>query len=213
MDRNINSLQEWLNKTVDMIIKRKRSQMVGEISDKWDIPTFKKIKVKKETKEYLDLTQRFEAAVNDVLAGEEEELVATNYELDFETLRDEVCRFKNSGAETYEYNGTGRIFSFKEELQLLKILAAIPRADMSQCICQTCSLKRLPYMAYRMAKEKNKIYPREWDLKQQAGKGWLIKFEIEYDYEILNSFPAVCKLTPNNSSEINKEDKRQKEEI
>ncbi|KYM75872.1 PREDICTED: uncharacterized protein LOC105622183 [Atta cephalotes] len=208
MDEDTNLLQAWFNKIIDMSSNRKRSKVVAEMCDKWDyVPALKKIKVKKETKEYLGLTQRFEAAVNDVLAGAEEKLIAKNYELDFETLCDEVCRFKNSGAKIYEYNGTGRIFSFKEELLLLKILAAIPQAH---CICQTCTLERLPYIAYHMARKKNKIYPREWDVNQRAGKGWLINFEIEYDYEILNSFPAVCKLTQNNPSEVNEKNKKQK---
>ncbi|KYN23365.1 hypothetical protein ALC57_04239 [Trachymyrmex cornetzi] len=184
-----------------MYASRKRSRAVAKMYDEWNnVPTFKKIKVKKETKEYLGLTQRFEEAVNNVLDGAEEELVAKNYELDFETLCDEVRHFKNSKAKNYEYNGTGRIFSFKEELLLLKILATIPQAH---CTCQTCTLGRLPYLAYHMARKKNKIYPREWDVNQRAGKGWLINFEIEYDYEILNSFPAVCKLTQNNPSEVN----------
>ncbi|XP_018300818.1 uncharacterized protein [Mycetomoellerius zeteki] len=163
--------------------------------DKWDyVLIFKKIKVKKETEEYLELTQRFEAAVNDVLAGRDEQSVAINYELDFETLCDEVHRFKNSKAKMYEYNGTGRIFSFKEEMLLLKILATI---SQPYCTCQTCTLERLPYMAYHVAQEKNKIYPRDWDVNQRAGKVWQMNFEIEYEYEISNSFPLMCKLTQN----------------
>ncbi|KYN44750.1 hypothetical protein ALC56_00745 [Trachymyrmex septentrionalis] len=188
-----------------MSSSRKRSKVIAEMCEKWDYaPMLKKIKVKEETKEYIELTQRFEAAVNDILAGAKEELVAKNYELDFETLCEEVLRFKNSGAKMYEYNGTGRIFSFKEELLLLKLLAAIPQAH---CICQACTLERLPYVAYHMAQQKNKIYPREWDVNHRAGKGWLINFKIEYDYEIFNSFPAVCKLIQNNLSEVNEKKK------
>jgi len=207
MDEDIN-LQTWFNKIIDMSSNRKRSKVVVEMCDKWDyVPALKKIKIRKKTKEYVGLTLRFEAAVNDILAGAEKELIAKNYELDFETLCDEVHRFKNSKAKMYEYNGSGRIFSFKEELLLLKILAAIPQV---YCICQTCTLERLPYIAYHMAGKKNKIYPHEWDVNQRAAIGWLRNFEVEYNYEILNSFPAVCKLTQNNPSKVNKKNKKQK---
>lgn len=188
-------LKTWFSEVVNIVSSRKRSKIIAEMCDKWDyVLIFKKIKVKKETEEYLELTQRFEAAVNDVLAGRDEQSVAINYELDFETLCDEVHRFKNSKAKMYEYNGTGRIFSFKEEMLLLKILATI---SQPYCTCQTCTLERLPYMAYHVAQEKNKIYPRDWDVNQRAGKVWQMNFEIEYEYEISNSFPLMCKLTQN----------------
>jgi len=160
----------------------------------------KRIRLKEETEEYLDLTKRFEAAVKDVLAGADDSWVAEKYELDLETLREEIRHYKSSLAKVYEYNGNGRIFSYKDELMLLEILATIPQS--LYCICQSCTLERLPYVAYLMARQKNKSYPSEWDKNQQAGRGWQTNFEIVYEYELSNSFPAKCKLIQDNPNEV-----------
>ncbi|XP_071631179.1 uncharacterized protein [Temnothorax longispinosus] len=171
----------------------KRTKTIAAICDFDYVP--KRIKVNKEKEDYLNLTMRFEAAVKEVLAGANDSSVAERYKLDLETLRDEINFFRFSKAAEYEYHGTARIFSFKEELMLLEILATIPE---SFCTCLACTLDRLPYLAYHLALRKGKSYPREWDEHQQAGKEWQTNFEMDYEYEILGAFPTECNLPQKN---------------
>ncbi|TGZ47153.1 Uncharacterized protein DBV15_06077 [Temnothorax longispinosus] len=182
-------IEAWFPLALNMISSRKRTKTVAGICDKFDyVPMLKRIKIKKEKKDYLNYTMKFEAAVKEILAGANDSSIARRYVLDLEALRIEIQRFRNSGAAEYEYDN-GRIFSLKEELMLLEILATIPQPF---CTCPTCALDRLPYLAYHLALRKGKSYPREWDEHRQAGKEWQTNFKIKYDYEISNSFLTEC---------------------
>lgn len=186
------TLKDWLNSALAMTLSRKRTKTVAAMCNQYDyVPMLKRIKVSRDREECINATMKFEEAVKEILAGVSDSSVAERYGLDLETLRNEVFRFRNSRAALYEYNATGRIFTYKEELNLLEVLATVPH---SHCACQTCTLERLPFLAYHVARQKDKPYPREWDRQQQAGRGWLTNFQIEYDYEISNSFPNECKI-------------------
>ncbi|XP_011690446.1 PREDICTED: uncharacterized protein LOC105451590 [Wasmannia auropunctata] len=196
-------LQAWLTKALDMVSSRKRSRLVVEICDKHDyVPMLKRIEYSEATEEYLELAKRFGAAVKDVLAGADDSSVAGAYRLDLETLRGEVHRHRDSGAEQYEFPN-GKTFSYKEELMLLEILATVPQA---YCVCQKCTSERLPYVALYVARQKNKVYPHDWNEYQQASKEWVENFITSYEDEFLRAFPfpSECKSTQamqGNSSE------------
>lgn len=187
------TLKAWFEAALNMSnsASRKRSRSVANLCDKFSYaPFLKRIAISKDKEQYLQLTAKFEAAVKDVLDGKcDAKVAAEHYELDYQTLYEEIHRYRNSMAEEYEYNGTGKIFSFKEALTLLEMLATVPQ---SHCMCQICTLDRLPILAYHVARMKKKPYPYEWDKNQQAGQEWLTNFEIFYEYEIMNSFPIKC---------------------
>lgn len=186
------TLKDWLNSALAMTLSRKRTKTVAAICDTYDyMPMLKRIKVSRDKEERFNTTTKFEEAVREVLAGVNDSLAAERYGLDLETLRNEIFRLRDSPVAVYEYNASGRIFTYKEELMLLEVLATVPH---SRCMCQTCTLERLPFLAYHAARQKGKPYPREWDQQQRAGRGWLTNFKIEYEYEIANSFPHECEI-------------------
>lgn len=180
-----------LDGTLDLFPSRKTIIAIYDEFDSMPLPD--KIKVSKEKEDYLCLEIRFKDAVDMILATNSTSsnllAIAKDFELDPKVLQEEINCFKSSGAEVYEYNASGRIFSYKEELALLEVLATISRA---YCICQTCTLARLLVLAYHMARRKDKSYPCEWDINQQADEEWLTNFKIEYEYELSNSFPENC---------------------
>lgn len=182
------TVKDWLKVALDMTFSRKRTKRVAHVCDKFNYAPVRRIKVSKDKEDYLNLALKFELAVKEVLAGADDSLVAESFELDLETLRQEIIRFQNSTADLYEFNVTGGVFSYREELMLLEVLATIPR---SNCKCQACTLILLPFLAYRVARQKGKS-PQEWNLYQHANEAWLANFKIEYEYEISNSFLKHC---------------------
>lgn len=198
MNKEDCKIKAWCDAQLDMILNLRRREWtreMNEIVDRFNNFIFsmpRKIKVSKEKEEYFNFTERFEAAINKIIRGADDVRIAERYELDLETLRDERRRFRRSTPGLYDYIVKGKIFSYKEELAILDVLATIP--NNLCCLCRKCTLERLPFLAYHVAQRKRvtKSFPIEWNRQQKAGKEWQTNFEIEYEYELSNSFPKNC---------------------
>jgi len=64
------------------------------------------------------------------------------------------------------------------------LLKQIQEKKLSICGCKVCSMDRLRRLAYQVAREKNKQYPKSWDKKKRAKSKWMKIFEQNYMDEI-----------------------------
>jgi len=91
-----------------------------------------------------------------------------------------------------------KVFTKKEEILLLK---KIKEDNRSLCICKSCTMEHLKILAYKVAREKRKTYPKSWNKNQQVKSEWLKKFEERHKNEILKlSFNCKKILSHNQAS-------------
>jgi len=84
------------------------------------------------------------------------------------------------------------ILSIEEELSLLTQVKA--NSTTEDCICQECLLKKVTFLAYKVASDNNKPYPESWKIHNKAGLWWLKDFTERHKNEI-SKFPNRCKLS------------------
>lgn len=180
------TVEDWLDTALNMVLIRKKTQT--------ETQSMRHIWLRTERNKSHEADRKL-SQVNNKVRGSGERcsiwkkqfIGRRAYELDVGTLCKEVHNYRSSGTLLYEYNATRSIFSHMEEVILLEVLATIP-----QVLHMDCTLERLPYLAYRYAREKGKSYPREWDENKQAGSEWQTDFMMHY--EISYSFPAKCEI-------------------
>lgn len=129
---------------------------------------------------------KYERALNFVLS--ENKLIryaALLQGINYQTLVEEIVKFTKSEQKTYEFDKSfdpvNRIFTFKEELSLLKFVELWKTEDRPFCSCQICFMEKLMFSAYQFAQEKKLNYPRTWDDDKRASVGWLIGFDMAHN--------------------------------
>ncbi|XP_077261698.1 uncharacterized protein LOC143897176 [Temnothorax americanus] len=85
---------------------------------------------------------------------------------------------------------TSKVFTEEEEVSLLE---RIIKGRRSLCMCVSCSMNELKNLAYRVAREKKRPYPKSWNKNQQTNSEWLKKFENRHSDKITELFFPICK--------------------
>lgn len=178
-------IKHKLNAAADLILKEQKD--VQEMAKKCRLECsilYEKIKIIKILENYIEEKIRYEEAVGTVL--KHEELItdsAEKYEVNVDILCNELAQFYQSNDEKYEYDrllDPTRIFTFKQEMLLLKYLELWKKEEIPFCSCVFCSMEKLLYIAYQFA-QKNKIkYPLIWNIERRASVKWLITYEMTY---------------------------------
>lgn len=91
--------------------------------------------------------------------------------------------------DEYEKNVSTKVFTEQEEVSLLQ---QIIEDRQSLCMCISCSMNDLKYLAYQVVRKKKKPYPKSWNKNQQTNSEWLKKFEVRHRDKITNLFSPIC---------------------
>lgn len=164
---------------------------------------YRKLKRKVEIMKQLpkDFKQgcAFRRAVLNVL-NEKENITeaAMRYKLDPEILSEEIDKCKKLEKRMLAYydkptNINTGIFTFDEELLLLKRLCQWKQETLLPCTCQICAMEYLLSLAYQFVQEEKKQYPKEWDIHKRADEEWLIDFEMIHGIKLSIMFSQNCK--------------------
>lgn len=174
-----------LNAAADLILKEQKD--IYQIAKMYRLEysiLHKKISIMKSLERHIEDKIRYEKAVETVLKGEA--LIADSGEkhgVDIPTLCNEIAQFYDTRDEKYEYDRSldpTRIFTFKQEMLLLKYLELWIEQKIPFCSCALCAMEELLNIAYQFA-EKNKIkYPQNWDIEKRASARWLVTYEMTY---------------------------------
>lgn len=92
--------------------------------------------------------------------------------------------------DAYEKNISTKVFTEEEEVFLLQ---QIIENRQSLCMCISCSMNELKYLAYQVVCKKKKPYPKSWNKNQQTKSEWLEKFKDRHSDKITNLFSPICK--------------------
>lgn len=107
---------------------------------------------------------------------------AIHYKIDPKILSKQINQHKKLGRKTYVYaeliSVNTKIFTYDEELLLLKRLSEKTKTESLSCTCQICAMILLLNLAYEFAQKENKQYPAAWNDYKQADVKWLIHFEM-----------------------------------
>lgn len=187
-------IKHKLNAAADLILKEQKDMY--EMATKYRLEyssLHEKINIMNSLEKHIEDKIRYEKAVETVM--KHEELItdsAEKYGVNVDTLSNEVARFYLTNNEKYEYDrllDPTRIFTFKQEMLLLKYLELWKKQRISFCSCVLCSMEKLLYIAYKFAR-KNKInYPLIWNIDRKASTNWLITYEMTYSNIISQLVP------------------------
>jgi len=84
------------------------------------------------------------------------------------------------------------ILTVEEELSLLPDIEQ--NSNKEDCNCQECVLREVPFLAYKLALDKNILCPESWKKRNKAGLWWLKDFKAKHEVFISLYLPT-CKKT------------------
>lgn len=183
--RNYLQIKHKLNAAAEFILKKQKD--IYQIAKMYRLEysiLHKKIRIMESLEKYIEDKIRYEKAVETVM--KDGILISDSgkkHGVDIPTLSNEIARFYDTRDEKYEYDRSldpTRIFTFKQEMLLLKYLELWIKRKVPFCSCAFCVMEKLLNIAYQFA-EKNKIkYPQTWDIEKRASVKWLITYEMTY---------------------------------
>jgi len=80
----------------------------------------------------------------------------------------------------------------QEELSLFRDIEL--NRTTGECICLKCVKRKIPFLAYKLASDKNIYYPEVWNEHKKAESQWLKAFTKRYK-SIFSCYPTTCKRT------------------
>jgi len=101
-----------------------------------------------------------------------------------------VCKKENYQISTNRAKGRSAVLTKEDEQLLLTQLQEME--TQHDCKCKSCIMKKVPILAYTLAHDKKRLYPKSWDRDKQAGRMWMTFFVARYKDEI-SKISSVCK--------------------
>ncbi|XP_011258257.1 uncharacterized protein LOC105252537 [Camponotus floridanus] len=191
--RNYLQLKHKLNAAADFILKEQED--IHKIAKMYSLEysiLHKKISIMESLEKFIDDKIKYEKAVETVMKGEA--VISDSgkkHGVDIPTLCNEIGWFYETRDEKYEYDRSldpTRIFTFKQEMLLLKYLELWIKQKIPFCSCASCVMEELLNIAYKFAKQNKIKYPSMWNIQKRASATWLINYEMTYSHIISQLF-------------------------
>ncbi|XP_011630961.1 uncharacterized protein LOC105423030 [Pogonomyrmex barbatus] len=183
-------MRAWFRNSVQHVINRKRERDYPNTFNEWYTYLYnKEIEISSARINHFRRKTKMRNAITEYMTNPENiSSIQSRFLITSTLLQQETERYRRQTERMnypYECFILGDIFSYEEGLALVDILTSVPPQN---CRCLDCSLRRLPILAYEMARIISGIkgvqYPPTWDLSRQAGPEWSQKFQREYDHEL-----------------------------
>ncbi|XP_011640636.1 uncharacterized protein LOC105429386 [Pogonomyrmex barbatus] len=195
------SMRAWFRGSVQNIINRKRERDYPNTFNEWrTYLNDKGIEISPVRRRYFGRTTKIRNAITEYMNNPENiSSICARYKIKPNLLCQETEYYRQTERMIYPYEYVpstyfllGKIFSCGEGLALVDILASVP---VPNCRCLDCSRRRLPILAYEMARIISRIkgvqYPPTWDLSRQAGPEWSQNFQEDHYRELYKLGPCT----------------------